>query len=878
MIPFFLVLFSAIPALNAFWNEIEIDGGKIKDISAHDGKILAAGENKLWLSKDSAENWIVSSDTQPAAAVITSGGRAYFAGKNRKFYKSEDYGQTWTETADYPSQYFTALPESLMGGLACDIQNSDAVYFAGFMDYGNGPTEHSIYKSEDGGNTWNRIFLLDDSEEASISSIIAFNSGKLIFSLNPTTDPVSNSGRIYFSSDYGENISEAQHLNYGFSGGILSLTHNSLEPSRLYASTYNGEIHISEDGGENWTDLNSPEGGTPIYGILFIEAGTDKTSDKILAFTQSNVYLSQDGGINWDSGSLIDPEINSFLLKSAYDGSSVYIADTFGAGIYKNQGDYSAYSLKNKGIKSVGFSQVIKDYSREGLFYALSENDIYFSTDSAQTWNILKNESNMRQGGYGESLYAFDGKLYFAAKGYLKEAVKNGEASFSWSSFKADSSEGDFYSLAKDPQNDNVFYAAGDNGLFKISDMSLSENMPFFSGKFVKNIFFPKENDNSLMIALYYENKQNWLDGDSPSLAYSINGGEDWDGLSLSDPLGYRFVNDSQIGYFSSDFSENIYVCENYYAWKISFSDLNSPQLIFSDENGEIKSIKYVKDSGSADSLIISKGKDIYISLTKGDSWSQLPQGLYEAETFSAFPLIAASKSGLYKTIWQVKATDGINTSTFSLAAGNYSAVLTVPPSAFPAGTALMITPSTMSLSDIQNIKLSQIKLKIENSAGIQPSAPLSLTVNYSDSDISGLDEKKLKLFRAENSSSYSLLESSINESSNILTGELNHLSIFVIAQYSPSSTSQNPLAYPVPYNPDTHISGLNFENIYPNSRVKIFNIAGELIADIRADNSGKAVWKGKNNAGNKTASGVYLALTKDLSGSKKIIKFILRK
>ena len=77
-------------------------------------------------------------------------------------------------------------------------------------------------------------------------------------------------------------------------------------------------------------------------------------------------------------------------------------------------------------------------------------------------------------------------------------------------------------------------------------------------------------------------------------------------------------------------------------------------------------------------------------------------------------------------------------------------------------------------------------------------------------------------------------------------------------------AVSQTALAeakiYPNPYKPNTTAEVMHFTNMTPYAKVRIYTFLGELVRDLKADVNGMAYWDGRNNAGEKAASGVYIA------------------
>ena len=80
---------------------------------------------------------------------------------------------------------------------------------------------------------------------------------------------------------------------------------------------------------------------------------------------------------------------------------------------------------------------------------------------------------------------------------------------------------------------------------------------------------------------------------------------------------------------------------------------------------------------------------------------------------------------------------------------------------------------------------------------------------------------------------------------------------------------------YPNPIQPSKgpNYSKMNFVHMPAGTHIKIYTMLGQVVRDLETDASGAAVWDGKNNAGEKVASGVYIVYMKDVSGNEKRIK-----
>ena len=89
-----------------------------------------------------------------------------------------------------------------------------------------------------------------------------------------------------------------------------------------------------------------------------------------------------------------------------------------------------------------------------------------------------------------------------------------------------------------------------------------------------------------------------------------------------------------------------------------------------------------------------------------------------------------------------------------------------------------------------------------------------------------------------------------------------------IVSSSGPSADLDNVKVYPNPYKPGSGTiydnsslgEGIVFSNLTANANIKIFNIAGELVAEFNeTDSDGMYLWNTRNSNGEKIASGVYI-------------------
>ncbi|MBI4352093.1 MAG: fibronectin type III domain-containing protein, partial [Elusimicrobia bacterium] len=118
------------------------------------------------------------------------------------------------------------------------------------------------------------------------------------------------------------------------------------------------------------------------------------------------------------------------------------------------------------------------------------------------------------------------------------------------------------------------------------------------------------------------------------------------------------------------------------------------------------------------------------------------------------------------------------------------------------------------------------------------------------------------------------------------VTGHTTHFSFFAL--FAPQAANINSArAYPLPWRPGSGgrfdsalgTDGITFDNLTDKTEIKIYTITGQLVRELKLTSLdlGVKVWDGKNSAGVKAASGVYLAHIK--SGSSiKILKIAVER
>jgi photosystem II stability/assembly factor-like uncharacterized protein len=271
----------------------------------------------VWETVDAGRTWQPIFDSQPigsigAIAVAPSNSRVIYVGSGEAdmrsdiaqgngMYKSADGGKTWTHIGLEDSQQ--------IGRVIVSPSDPDLVYVAALGHPYGANAERGVFRSKDGGKSWQRI-LGKDSDTGAID--LAFEPGNpsVIYAAMWQTRrtpwsvyPPSNGpgSGLFKSTDGGDTWMQ---LNNGSNGlpkakvGRIGIGLSPAKPQRVYAvvdADPDGGIYRSDDAGATWTRTSNDrrvwERGW-YFGAVTVEPNDADTVYSI----NVNVYRSTDGG------------------------------------------------------------------------------------------------------------------------------------------------------------------------------------------------------------------------------------------------------------------------------------------------------------------------------------------------------------------------------------------------------------------------------------------------------------------------------------------------------------------------------------------------------------------------------------------------------
>jgi len=253
-------------------------------------------------------------------------------------YKSTDAGKTWKHIGLENTRQIARV--------RVNPKNPDLVYVAALGHVWGPNEERGIYRSKDGGKTWDKIFSRGNKAGASELVFDPTNANILyagfweVYRKPWDLESGGPGSGIFKSTDGGDTWSELTK-NPGLPKGVIGnigLTVSPANPDRIWAliEAEDGGVFRSDDAGKTWKKMNDQRKLRQrawYYGRIFADP---KEPDKVYA-TNVNFFRSDDGGKTWNPIAVPHGD-NHDLWISASDPQRMIEANDGGATITTNGG------------------------------------------------------------------------------------------------------------------------------------------------------------------------------------------------------------------------------------------------------------------------------------------------------------------------------------------------------------------------------------------------------------------------------------------------------------------------------------------------------------------------------------------------------------
>lgn len=219
-------------------------------------------------------------------------------------YLSEDGGQSWTNKG---------LSEvGNIGKVLIDPNNAQNIFVGAMGPLFRNDANRGVYRSQDGGQTWTQSLFVSDSTGI-VDMAIHPTNGQIVYAAawQRVRRPQYRSyggmtSGLYRSIDGGENWAELTNglPTPGNQKGRISIAIAPSNPDVLYAryadATGNIQgVYRSSDGGDSWTAMNSSALNNVGFHWWFRGIVIDPTDENTIYNVDFQVQKSTDGGSNW---------------------------------------------------------------------------------------------------------------------------------------------------------------------------------------------------------------------------------------------------------------------------------------------------------------------------------------------------------------------------------------------------------------------------------------------------------------------------------------------------------------------------------------------------------------------------------------------------
>lgn len=254
------------------------------------------------------------------------------------------------------------------------------------------------------------------------------------------------------------------------------------ESHHLYAGLTTGAVHGSTDHGSSWSFLTYIHPGTRIHRFI----PHPENSRRLYAATDSGLFVSTDGGNAWTATPVARGTECRSLAIEPFHTSTMYAGMT-GLGIFKSTNGGETWSPSNAGLDSALLRQakvhdITIDLTQpEHIVAALSDIGVVASTNAGSSWSRLR-EDNASFGVDPLQILMhprISGRMVLGMSGgTLYASGNNGKT---WSPTRFGTGGTAFVTLALHPGNNEVVFAATENGVLVSSDFGTTWRT--FSGR-----------------------------------------------------------------------------------------------------------------------------------------------------------------------------------------------------------------------------------------------------------------------------------------------------------------------------------------------------------------------------------------------------------
>ena len=389
-------------------------------------------------------------------------------------YRSTDAGKTWE---------WLGLGETrFIGDIEIHPENPDVAWVAamGKLFGAVESDERGVYKTTDGGKTWNKV-LFKDAKTGAVDIAVDPNNPRILFAAMweayRTPWEMSSGGEgsgLFKSTDAGESWTEITQ-NPGMPKGLVGKIGVSVSPvnsNLVFAIVENangGGLFRSEDGGDSWRRV-SADRNLRQRAWYYSKVVADPGNEDVVYVLNVGFWKSKDGGVNFDRIGTPHGDHHDLWIATN-DPQRMVVANDGGGQVSYNGGEgWSSYYTS----ASAQIYQVVTDNQFPYMIYGAQQDNSTFAIRSRTSggsigerdwWPVAGGESgyiapdpdnpNVTFGGsYGGYLNKYDAALDLSDRidvwpdNPMGAGAKDAKYRFQWT-----------FPIVISPHNPDVLYA-----------------------------------------------------------------------------------------------------------------------------------------------------------------------------------------------------------------------------------------------------------------------------------------------------------------------------------------------------------------------------------------------------------------------------------
>lgn len=404
-----------------------VTGGRIHDVEAlpNDPSTILVGtaSGGLWKSTNRGHTWVNTFADMPVStfgdiAISRSSPNVVYAGtgeqQNRQsssygngVYRSDDGGDTWRHLGLDQTRH--------TGRIVIHPTDPNTVYVGALGNLWAGSDERGVYKTVDGGRTWEKVLFVDeftgvtdmaiDPSDPDIVYAATYQRLRRAWGFNGG-GPGSG---IWKSTDAGRNWTRLSGgLPAGDKGRIgIALAESNPRVLVALVETANQDtqgVYRSEDGGASWTRVNRQNIRPMYYSHVFI----DPTNDQVVYTLATRSFVSDDGGRTFEPIALtptydvgIHADHHSLWINPA-DPEHIYLAGD--AGLHESYDRGLSFRRMNNFPISQFYAVAVDMRDPYWVYGGLQDNHSFIGPSETRRWAGILNDDWM-QSGFGDGMF-----------------------------------------------------------------------------------------------------------------------------------------------------------------------------------------------------------------------------------------------------------------------------------------------------------------------------------------------------------------------------------------------------------------------------------------------------------------------------------------